>query len=250
MKLKIKLQYKSGRGKNGVIIFRRRGTKKKQIYRFVDFKMFLSRFIPYIILDSIYDPFRNNYLMFVLYLNGIYSYRILIDNVKIGSFFSYFSFFYDFYKKGNVCLLKDAPLGKEVCLISSRFDKSLFSRSAGAFGFVLKLDYKLKLALLKLTSGIKYMVSYYNFCVVGKINNYFFNNLYFGKAGKKRNLGYKQNVRGIARNPVDHPNGGRTPGGKVYRSFSFNIARSFKKTAKKNFSNIFISKIYLKRLLI
>lgn len=248
IKLKKFLKLSNGRDKGGTIIFRRRGSIKKQVYRFVDFKMFLSRFLPYIVFDISYDPFRNSYLMLVYYINGIYSYRVFIDGVKLGTFFSFFSFYYSY--KGSTCILKDAPLGKDVCLVSSTFSKSIFSRSAGAFCFVLKLDYRFKLALLKLTSGVKYLVSFYNYCAVGKINNSFYNNLYFGKAGKKRNLGYKQLVRGIARNPVDHPNGGRTPGGKVYRSFSFNIARSFKKTGNKKFSNIFACKSYIKKLLI
>lgn len=248
MKLQNFFKFNSGRNKQGCIIFRTRGSLQfKQIYRFVDFKMFLARFIPYIVFDIVYDPYRNNFLMLVYYLNGICSYRIFIEGVQLGSFYSNF---YDLNRAGSICLLKNAPLGKDVSLVSSFFKKSIFSRSAGSFSFVLKLDYKLKLALLKLMSGLKYLVSFYNYCVLGKVNNFFYNNLYFGKAGKKKGLGYKQVVRGIARNPVDHPNGGRTPGGKVYRSFSFKIARSFKSTANKHFANIFVSKIYLKKLLI
>jgi large subunit ribosomal protein L2 len=35
-----------------------------------------------------------------------------------------------------------------------------------------------------------------------------------GKAGRNRWKGHRPISRGIARNPVDHPNGGRTNGGK------------------------------------
>src|SRR3569623_360137 len=245
MKLVQFVKFKSGRNKQGSIIFRARGSRNKRVYRFVDLKMFLSRIIPYIIFDIEYDPYRNNFIMLVYYFNGICSYRIFIEGVKIGAFFS--DFFYDRNKAGNVSLVKDAPIGKEVSLISSSFNNAIFARSAGSFVFVLKFDYKLKLALLKLMSGLKYIISFYNCCVIGKINNFFRNNLRYGKAGKKRNLGYKLIVRGIAMNPVDHPNCGRTPVGKVYRSFSFKIARDSKKTSNKKFANIFISKIIIKK---
>jgi large subunit ribosomal protein L2 len=51
---------------------------------------------------------------------------------------------------------------------------------------------------------------------IGIISNKNHQLLKLYKAGQNRNLGYRPIVRGVARNPVDHPNGGRTKGGKYF----------------------------------
>lgn len=241
--LKKGIKCRTGRSKKGVIIFRRRGgTKYKKLYRFVDFFMILARKVPYCVLDLVYDSLRTSYLSLVFYFNGIYSYRVGVEGLKIGSVFS--NFFFPRY--GNVMLLRDMPEGKAVSLVSHSLSYSIFARSAGTFVTILKIDYFLRIVLLRLSSGIKYTVSFFNHGVFGRINNVSYSNILKGKAGFFRNLGYKQIVRGIAMNPVDHPNGGRTPGGKVYRSYANKIARSGKRTRKTKFVNIFIKKNYIK----
>lgn len=241
--LKKGFKIRTGRSKGGIIIFRRRGgVKQRSLYRFVDFFMFLAMRVPYCIIDLIYDKLRTAFLSMVFYFNGIYSYRIGIEGVKIGSFFSNFYF----PRAGNVMLLNTMPEGKPISLVSHVNSYSIFARSAGTFVTILKINFLLKISLLRLTSGAKYTVSFFNHGVFGRVNNGGLINVLKGKAGFYRNLGYKPVVRGIAMNPVDHPNGGRTPGGKVYRSFSNIIARSGKKTRKKNFVNIFIKKVYKK----
>lgn len=241
--LKKGIKSRTGRSRSGFIIFRRRGGGKyRQLYRFVDLYMSLARQVPYCIVDLVYDSLRTSYLFLVFYFNGIFSYRVGIDGVKIGSFFSNFYF----TRLGNVMGIKFLPEGKPISLVSHAMSYSVFARSAGTFVTLLKIDHILKIALLRLSSGKKYTISFFNQGVFGRINNLMRFNVKRGKAGFYKNLGYKQVVRGIAMNPVDHPNGGRTPGGKVYRSFSNRIARSGKKTANKKYRNIFIKKIYLK----
>ena len=57
---------------------------------------------------------------------------------------------------------------------------------------------------------------------------------FFYKAGEKRLLGIRPKVRGIARNPVDHPNGGRTNGGKIFKDRWGNKSKGFKTAKFKN----------------
>lgn len=49
---------------------------------------------------------------------------------------------------------------------------------------------------------------------LGITSNVLNNKLVLGKAGVKRNKGIRPTVRGVAMNPVDHPHGGRTNGGR------------------------------------
>ena len=49
---------------------------------------------------------------------------------------------------------------------------------------------------------------------VGAVSNPDHGNINIGKAGRNRWKGNRPTVRSIAMNPIDHPNGGRTKGGK------------------------------------
>ena len=69
-------------------------------------------------------------------------------------------------------------------------------------------------ALLKLKSGETRMVRADCMATVGAVSNPDHVNEVVGKAGRSRWKGARPVSRGIARNPVDHPNGGRTNGGK------------------------------------
>ncbi len=104
------------------------------------------------------------------------------------------------------------------------------------------MDIVSKLSLIKLHTKKKIVIFGENISVYGRVCNKFYKDLVIGKAGFNARLGYKSIVRGIARNPVDHPNGGRTSGGKVYRSYSFKISRSGLKTGKL-FNNRFVKRI-------
>ena len=52
---------------------------------------------------------------------------------------------------------------------------------------------------------------------IGIVSNIDNKNIKYGKAGRKRWLGFRATVRGVAMNPVDHPHGGgegKTSGGR------------------------------------
>ena len=49
---------------------------------------------------------------------------------------------------------------------------------------------------------------------VGEVGNADHSNIVIGKAGRKRHMNVRPTVRGTVMNPVDHPHGGRTRGGK------------------------------------
>ena len=68
-----------------------------------------------------------------------------------------------------------------------------------------------------LTSGEVRLVLSTCMCTIGAVSNQDNQNQNFGKAGRKRWLGIRPSVRGVAMNPVDHPHGGgegKTSGGR------------------------------------
>lgn len=235
----------NGRNKKGSIIFRRRGKQPFNLYRFIDFFFYLSLKLPYIFCFYLINNFSNSYLVSLIYLNGLFSYRIAIDKIK-------FNFLYNVYDlhflnfNGVVNYIFKFEIGKFVCNLPFNLNNKIgLARSSGMCLQILKMDIRLNLALLKMRLKKKYIISLDTLVVYGRVANVSYIDLLIGKAGKNINKGIRPVVRGIARNPVDHPNGGRTPGGKVYRSYSFQIARSSKKTSQSSFRNRYIKSKYI-----
>jgi ribosomal protein L2 len=119
---KIGYKRKNGRNHRGFIVFRRRGGFGLVVYRYIDFFLYLAFFLSYIVIDFCYDTCRNSFLMCVLYLNGVFSYRLGIEKVTCGSLFdSYSSNFF-----GSVNLIIRQPVGHYLCNIPFVFGKQIF----------------------------------------------------------------------------------------------------------------------------
>ena len=93
-----------------------------------------------------------------------------------------------------------------------------YTRSSGTRSKIIKFDLDTYSVLVKLSSGVKKIFSYYSFVMLGRlaVENHF--NCLNGKAGYWRSFGNKPLVRGVAMNPVDHPHGGRTKAVKYPRT--------------------------------
>jgi hypothetical protein len=89
-------------------------------------------------------------------------------------------------------------------------NKITLARSSGTFCQVIDILVDESLAKILLPSGIIKIVSLYSFVTLGRCSNIFNSNLVYGKAGYLKFKGKKPKNRGVARNPVDHPHGGRT----------------------------------------
>jgi large subunit ribosomal protein L2 len=89
------------------------------------------------------------------------------------------------------------------------------ARSAGTYVQLVGRDGSY--AILRLSSGEQRLVRGECMATVGAVSNPDQKNIKLGKAGRKRWLGKRPSVRGVAMNPVDHPHGGgegRTSGGR------------------------------------
>lgn len=200
-----------------------RGNGIKNLYRFVDFFRFIS-FVPGYIIDINYDPNRNRLLHLISYLNGIISYNLAVDNLFIGDTIENYNTNYK--KFGNSYFIYNLTIGSFINSVELFKNKgSKLAKSAGSgiriFGFYSKY------CVLKLPSKIKIRILANCSCILGLSKTQKSSYLIF-KAGTKRLKGFRPSVRGVAKNPVDHPLGGgegKSTGGRFSVNFKGNLLK-------------------------
>jgi len=100
-----------------------------------------------------------------------------------------------------------------------------------------------RFAHVRLPSGEIRMVDTRCYATVGQVGNLDHENVVLGKAGRKRWLGWRPTVRGVAMNPIDHPMGGgegRSSGGGHPVSPWGKLAKGKKTRGKRKPSSRFI----------
>jgi large subunit ribosomal protein L2 len=116
-------------------------------------------------------------------------------------------------KPGNAMPIGSIPVGTIVHNVETKPGAGgSLARSAGTYAMVAGRDGGY--VIIKLKSGETRMVPASGMASIGAVSNPDHLNEVVGKAGRTRWKGKRPVSRGIARNPVDHPNGGRTNGGK------------------------------------
>ena len=119
-------------------------------------------------------------------------------------------------KPGNAMSLSNIPLGTQIHNIELKIGKGgQIVRSAGAYAQLMAKEGRY--ALVKLPSGEVRKVLAQCQATIGQVGNVEHENISLGKAGRKRLMGRRPHVRGVAMNPVDHPMGGgegRSSGGR------------------------------------
>lgn len=115
-------------------------------------------------------------------------------------------------KLGSRTLIKNIPLGSHINNISIANSKGKIARAAGTYAQIISVNAKsisIKLPSSKITT-----ISPLSYTNIGACSNEQHILTSDGKAGTSRHKNRRPIVRGIAMNPVDHPHGGRTNGGK------------------------------------
>jgi large subunit ribosomal protein L2 len=116
---------------------------------------------------------------------------------------------------GNSMPLKNIPLGTQVHNIELREKKGgQIARSAGAYAEIIAKENNM--VQLRFPSSEVRIVRESCYATIGQVSNAEHMNMVIGSAGRKRHLGIRPTVRGVAMNPVDHPMGGgegKTAGG-------------------------------------
>lgn len=210
----IKAAKKSGgRNVHGRITSRHIGGGNKQHYRLIDFKRDKTG-IPARVAAIEYDPNRSARIALLHYVDGEKRYILAPLNLAVND--TVMSGPEADIKPGNTLPLSNIPLGTHIHNIELRIGKGgQIVRSAGTFAQLMAKESKY--ALVKLPSGEVRMVLLNCKATIGQIGNVVHENISLGKAGRKRWLGRRPKVRGVAMNPVDHPMGGgegRSSGGR------------------------------------
>jgi large subunit ribosomal protein L2 len=231
---------KKGRNNRGVITIRHRGGGHKKRYRVIDFKRNKTG-IPARILSVEYDPYRNARIALVCYEDGEKSYVLHPQTLKVGSIIS--SGKEASITIGNNLPLADIPLGLDVHNIELRPNKGgQIVRAAGTSARILAKEGLY--VTLRLPSKEIRLVRKECTATIGIVSNSFSNKIKIGKAGRKRWLGIRPTVRGIAMNPCDHPHGGgegRSPIGRKRPITPWGkVALGVKTRSKTNPSNQYI----------
>lgn len=204
---------KGGRNNAGRITARRRGGGHKRLYRVVDFAR--RKFDVEATVERIeYDPNRSAFIALVKYDDGEQSYILAPQRLSVGD--KVVAGEQVDVKPGNAMPLANMPIGTIIHNVELKQGKGgQIARAAGTYVQLVGRD--AGYAILRLNSGETRMVRSECMATVGAVSNPDNSNIKLGKAGRKRWLGKRPSVRGVAMNPVDHPHGGgegRTSGGR------------------------------------
>jgi large subunit ribosomal protein L2 len=235
---KIFLLNSSGRNNKGHITVLNRGGRRKRLYRILEFNRSLNNIKGFVKTIN-YDPFRFSYLMGIIFKYNNFLKKIIYilapQNIKKNTYIESGLNKNICIKPGNALPLKNIPVGIFIHNISlKKHQKSVFSRSAGSFSKLLQ-KFKNDYCLIRLKSGNKKKINLECFATIGIVSNCEHNRIKLGKAGRSRWFGKRPSVRGVAKNPVDHPHGGgegKTSGGRPSVSSSGKITKG-KPTVRK-----------------
>jgi large subunit ribosomal protein L2 len=227
-----------GRNNQGRMTTRYVGGGHKRRYRLIDFKRDKDGMTAKV--KSIeYDPNRSAYIALVVYEDGEKRYILAPEKLSVGDVIQ--SGVDIAPEIGNTLPLSKIPLGTGIHNVELKPGQGgKIVRSAGASATLTSRDGKY--AIVKLPSGETRMILVTCRATVGQVSNKDHGLVLSGKAGRKRWLGRRPRVRGVAMNPVDHPMGGgegRASGGHP-RSRTGLIAKGFKTRSKKKPSNKYI----------
>ena len=201
----------SGRSKStGNITSWNKGGGKKRLYRKINF---FNEENNSITLGISYDPNRSAFISNNFELNKKIFFSSISTSQNYPGSLLRSNFLLRELKLGFKTQVNSIPMGTIINNISFGIcSKSKFVRSAGTYAQLIQVN--TKLAKIKLSSNKIITIPSNSYATIGMVSNEKHNLVYLGKAGRKRNLNRRPIVRGIAMNPVDHPHGGRTNGGK------------------------------------
>ena len=235
------LQKKAGRNNHGHITVRHRGGGHKRRYRIVDFRRSKVD-VPAVVAAIAYDPNRSANLALLQYEDGVKSYILAPNGLKVND--KVMSGSNAEPTVGNALPLAKIPLGMMVHnieLVPGEGGK--VARAAGNACQVMARANGM--VTLRMPSTEIRMFDERCLATVGQVGNIEWGNVKLGKAGRKRWMGIRPTVRGVAMNPVDHPMGGgegRTSGGDHPMSPWGKLAKGGKTRPRRKASNRLILK--------
>ncbi len=198
------LKNNAGRNSYGRITVRHRGGANRRKYRIIDFKR-NKLDMEATVLTIEYDPNRSANIALIQYEDGVKSYILAPQDLKVGS--KVMSGANADIKPGNCLPIRAIPVGTLIHNIEiSKGKGGQLVRSAGAGAQLMAKEDKY--SQIRMPSGEVRMIDVDCKATIGVIGNQDHENINIGKAGRKRHMGIRPTVRGVVMNPNDHPHGG------------------------------------------
>jgi len=202
--LLLPLKKKAGRNNRGRITVRHRGGGAKRRLRIIDFKRDKLG-VPGRVAAIEYDPNRSARIALIYYADGEKRYILAPSGLSVGDVIK--SGNDAEVKPGNALPLKLIPTGTQIHSVELEVGRGgQLVRSAGAAAQLMAKEGEY--ALVRLPSGEVRRIRSDCLATIGQVGNVDHRGINFGKAGRKRWLGWRPTVRGSAMNPRDHPHGG------------------------------------------
>ena len=198
------LKRRAGRDGRGRISVRHRGGGHKRRYREIDFKR-NKHGVPGEVASIEYDPNRSARIALIKYRDGDWRYILAPQGLRVGD--PVMAGEQAAVRPGNALPLRAIPTGTAVHNIEMKVGRGgQMVRSAGGSAQVLAKEEGH--TLLRLPSGEVRQVPSECMATVGQLSAVDNKNVKHGKAGRRRNQGWRPQVRGVVMSPRDHPHGG------------------------------------------
>ncbi len=229
----------AGRNAMGRVTVRHHGGGHKRFIRIIDFKRD-KHDVPAKVAAIEYDPNRSARIALLFYADGDKRYILAPNGLKVGS--TIVAGPHVEALEGNALPLAEIPLGVPVHNIEMNPGRGgQLVRGAGMAAQIMAREGEY--AHVRLPSGEIRMINVRCYATVGQVGNLDHENVSLGKAGRKRWMGWRPTVRGVAMNPIDHVMGGgegRTSGGGHPRSPWGKLAKGKKTRCRRKPSGRFI----------
>lgn len=198
------LKKHAGRNAQGRVTARSQGGQGKRFYREIDFRR--NKFsVPGKVAAIEYDPNRTSFIAQVTYIDGDKRYILAPEGLKVGD--SVISAEKAPLKPGNCMPLAAMPIGTVVHNVELQPGTGAKLARAAGTGVTLVAK-EGGFAHLRMPSSEVRLVPELSLATIGSLSNIDWKNMVFGKAGRKRHMGIRPTVRGVAQDPHSHPHGG------------------------------------------
>lgn len=198
------LKKHSGRNATGKVTTRHQGGGEKRFLREIDFKRNKNN-VSARVVSIEYDPNRGAYIALLDYIDGEKRYILAPEGLKIGD--EVVSGEEVDFKIGNALPLKNIPVGTVVHNIELTSGKGgQIARGAGSGATIVGKESGF--VILRLPSREERRVKEECYATIGQVSNPELKARILGKAGRKRHMGIRPTVRGVAQHPGSHPHGG------------------------------------------
>lgn len=230
---------RQGRNNAGKVTVRHRGGGVKRKLRMIEWKR-QKYDIPGTIKTIEYDPMRSSHVALVVYADGEKSYILCPNGLQVGD--QIVSGQEAEIKVGNAMPLSRIPVGMAIHNIELRPGKGAqLVRGAGTLALIQSKEGKF--VTVQMPSKELRLIKAECFATIGQVGNLDWKNIQLGKAGRKRLMGWRPEVRGTAQHPGSHPHGGgegRSGVGLKHPKTPWGKPALGKKTRRNKWSNKFI----------